>query len=77
MYAGAKNITVSLWKVVDESTMNLMTNFYKGFSSKKVPEKLNQSLDYAGALRGAKLSMIEDGRYADPYYWSPFILIGK
>jgi CHAT domain-containing protein len=29
LYAGAKNIIVSLWQVSDQSTSDLMVNFYK------------------------------------------------
>jgi len=32
---------------------------------------------YTSALRQAKLKMIKEENYAHPYYWSPFILIGK
>ncbi len=77
MYAGAKNITVSLWKVDDTSTAQLMADYYDGFAKTKVPEALTQSLNYSASLRKAKLKMIEEGTYANPYYWSPFILIGK
>ena len=72
MYAGTKNIVVSLWKVADRSTSDLMIDFYK--------YKLNEKTKKGGfgkSLREAKLKMIEEGKYAHPYFWSPFILIGK
>jgi CHAT domain-containing protein len=31
----------------------------------------------AEALRQAQLKMIREGRYAQPYYWAPFILVGE
>lgn len=71
LYAGAKNIIVSLWQVADESTADLMVNFYKNSLAGK------GQLSYAAALRNAKLKMISEGKYANPFYWSPFILIGK
>ena len=71
LYAGAKNIVVSLWKVADESTSDLMVDFYKGSLTSK------GKLSYSEALRSAKLKMISEGKYAHPLYWSPFILIGK
>lgn len=78
IYAGAKNLTVSLWKVSDTSTKELMINYYKGFLPQAVPNELNQSLSYAYALRQAKLEMInKGGEFSHPYYWSPFVLIGK
>jgi len=70
-YAGARNLLVSFWKVADESTTELMTKFYAN-----VIGNSNPSSDYGSALRKAKLNMIEEDRYAHPYYWSPFVLIG-
>ncbi|MEP4094107.1 DUF2225 domain-containing protein [Reichenbachiella sp.] len=78
IYAGAKNITVSLWKVSDESTKQLMIDYYDNFLPHEVPADLHESLSYAYALKKAKVSMIEKGgKFAHPYYWSPFVLIGK
>jgi CHAT domain-containing protein len=36
---------------------------------------LGRTGDKAEALRQAKLSLIRQGR--KPYYWAPFILVGK
>lgn len=78
IYAGAKNLAVSLWKVSDESTKELMIDFYGNFLSEDVPENINESLSYAYALKKAKLDMIErGGEFSLPYYWSPFVLLGK
>ncbi|MGD0756681.1 MAG: CHAT domain-containing tetratricopeptide repeat protein, partial [Bacteroidales bacterium] len=71
LYAGTKNIIVSLWKVTDESTSDLMVDFYKNSLAGK------EQLSYSEALRNAKLKMIREGKYAHPLYWSPFILVGK
>ncbi len=68
MYAGAKNILVSLWQVADKSTAELMVEFYRNILN-------NQS--YSTALRNAKLAMIKKGKYAHPVEWSPFVLTGK
>ncbi|MEO0553097.1 MAG: CHAT domain-containing tetratricopeptide repeat protein [Bacteroidota bacterium] len=67
IYAGAKNLVVSLWSVSDNSTAELMMNFYT---------KINYN-NYALSLRSAKLDMIASNDYAKPYYWAPFILIGR
>ena len=78
IYAGAKNITVSLWKVSDTSTMKLMVDYYNNFLPYDVPQGLHESLSYAYALKAAKVKLIEEGgAFAHPYYWSPFVLIGK
>ncbi|MCD4795539.1 MAG: CHAT domain-containing protein [Bacteroidales bacterium] len=71
LYAGSKNIIVSLWQVSDASTNKLMVDFYKNFLNEKKLKKYNKH------LRNAKLQMIEEGKYAHPFFWSPFILIGE
>ena len=71
LYAGAKNLIVSLWQVADESTSELMVNFYKNYLDG------NNKVSYSQALRNAKLSMIKEGKYSHPLFWSPFIVIGK
>lgn len=68
VYAGAKNLIVSFWSVADESTAELMTDFY-GLMLE------NSSISYSENLKKAKLNLMK-GKYAAPYYWAPFILIG-
>lgn len=72
LYAGAKNLLVSLWQVNDASTARLMLEFY------------NRTLagqPMAEALREARLQLItseaSNPKFAMPYYWAPFILIGQ
>ncbi len=69
LYSGANNVIVSLWKVSDASTTNLMIDFYKNI--------IDYNFDYSESLHNAKIKMInEGGTYAHPYFWSAFILIG-
>lgn len=68
LYAGAASVAVSLWQVADESTADLMVRFYR---------HLIETGDKAQALRLSKLELIQEGRYDRPYYWAPFILIGR
>jgi CHAT domain-containing protein/Tfp pilus assembly protein PilF len=69
LYAGAQNLLVSLWQVNDASTANVMVDFYRNILDGK---------NKAGALREAKLKMIESNpQYARPFYWAPFVLIGR
>ncbi len=77
IYAGAKNVTVSLWKVSDASTKELMIDYYSDFLEKPIPKKLDESLAYSPSMRKAKLKMINSPKFSHPYYWSPFVLIGK
>lgn len=69
VYAGAKNLVVSFWKVADESTAEMMKTFYD--------EMLQHPAGgYFNHLRDAKLKLMANPSYAAPYYWAPFILIG-
>lgn len=70
VYAGADNVIVSFWKVADESTAELMVSFYKNLLSDKTK-------DFSKALQKAKLAMINGKQYSSPYYWAPFVLIGR
>jgi len=66
LYAGTPSLVVSLWRVHDRSTVLLMERFYRELlSGTSKPE----------ALRRAALEV--RSRYPHPYYWAPFILLGK
>ena len=67
LYSGAKNVLVSLWKVFDEHTSQLMIEFYKQMLAGK---------SYSAALREAKLKMIANPNTAFPASWASFVLIG-
>ncbi|CAN5317414.1 CHAT domain-containing protein [soil metagenome] len=69
VYAGAKSIMVSYWSVADESTSELMTDFYKQMLAQSEPH-------FRESLQRAKIRMIKSSKYSAPYYWAPFVLIG-
>lgn len=69
LFAGAQNVLVSLWTVSDASTSKLMIDFYRNLTTEKF--SLSES------LQKSKLDLIKDPIYSSPYYWAPFILIGK
>ncbi|WP_375560307.1 CHAT domain-containing protein [Bernardetia sp. OM2101] len=80
-YAGADNLTVSLWQVSDEATNKLATIFY-ATSLENLKNDVSsttsfQKIDYSSSLQKAKLSLLESEKFAAPYYWAAFILIGK
>jgi len=75
LYAGTNNIMVSLWKVADLSTSELMINFYDELL--KSEKSNNNSFAYSNSLHHAKLKMIGNKQFAHPFFWSPFILIGQ
>ena len=68
MYAGSPSVLVSLWSVSDMSTASLMGEFYKNL--------IKNRLSKTDALRKAQLTLISDEKYAHPFYWAPFVLIG-
>ncbi len=67
MFAGTPNVIATLWNVDDTATGDLMEKFYN---------HLQAGQDKATALRQAQLDLITEGTYADPYYWSAFVLSG-
>jgi CHAT domain-containing protein len=69
MYAGTPRVLVSLWKVDDQATAEMMTRFYKLILEKKLPP--------AQALREAQLQMQTETEWKSPYYWSAFVLQGE
>ena len=69
MYAGASSVVASLWKVDDEATAQLMTQFYQAMFSR--------GLTPAAALRDAQLKMSQDKRWHEPYYWAGFVIQGR
>ena len=64
--AGANNALTSLWEVDDESTTNLMHNFYS---------EVMKGTAYDKALHEAKMRMRT--KYKKPYYWAPFQLYSR
>jgi CHAT domain-containing protein/antitoxin component YwqK of YwqJK toxin-antitoxin module len=63
--AGAKTIIMSLWKVNDETTKELMTSFYENWLN---TQNKRQSFNLAQQKVKAK--------YKSPYYWGAFVMIG-
>lgn len=63
--AGARSVLLSLWMVDDETTEQMMVDFYQQTMS-------GRSL--AASLRAAQLKMLEEKLH--PFFWSPFVLVG-
>lgn len=69
-YAGAPSMVVSLWKIPDLPTAQIMESFYKFI-------KKGQSQDQA--LQNAQLTYLQQTEQAEllhPYFWSGFIQLG-
>jgi CHAT domain-containing protein len=69
MYAGARRVVASLWKVDDVATAELMGRFYEGM--------LQEGLRPTRALRLAQMQMRNQKRWNDPYYWAAFAIQGE
>lgn len=64
-YAGTPSLIVSMWSVSDESTAELMREFYNN---------LVKGNTKAEALREAELAVMK--KRPSPFYWAPFVLLG-
>ena len=64
--AGATTLMLSLWDVHDESTASLMGYFYRHYIG---------GADMASALQHAMRELRQQNPH--PYYWAPFVLVGK
>ncbi|MEM7369771.1 MAG: CHAT domain-containing protein [Bacteroidota bacterium] len=70
MYAGTPSLLLSLWAVNEESTSLIFSDYYKMLAKTKGRNKYSP-------LRKAQLKMIKQGgKFANPYYWAPFVFIG-
>jgi CHAT domain-containing protein len=66
LFAGAQSLLLTLWDVHDKSTAEFMAKFYR---------RLSEGESKAGAVRNAMKDLRDE--YPHPYYWAPFLLIGK
>jgi tetratricopeptide (TPR) repeat protein len=71
--AGAKSLVMSMWKVPDKETKELMVKFYSNIYKK--------GMNRVQALRQATLTQIKTTkqRYgnSNPYYWGAFVFMGE
>jgi CHAT domain-containing protein len=66
LQAGAQSLVLSLWDVHDSATKDFIVAFYT---------ELGKGCPKAEAMRIASIRLRE--RHPHPYYWAPFLLIGK
>ncbi|KDR33466.1 hypothetical protein BG57_08010 [Caballeronia grimmiae] len=67
-YAGASALLVSMWPVADESTALTMRTFYGS---------LTKGAEAIDAMRDAQLAVLANSKFAHPFYWAPFDLMGN
>jgi CHAT domain-containing protein len=65
--AGATTVIASLWSVADDSTRELMVEFYRELANGK---------SKAAALQAAQVNVMKNPKYSHPFHWAPFILMG-
>jgi CHAT domain-containing protein len=63
--AGAHNVIAALWEASDASAEQLMGKFYDELGQGRAPD---------AALHAAKLSLLRDSAFHNPFYWAPFQL---
>ena len=66
-YAGASSVLTSLWSINDQASAHIMERFYF---------HLKNHSTLVGALRAAKIEMIQSRFLAHPYYWAAFLITG-
>ncbi len=66
--AGASSMVASLWPVADDSTEALMTRMYQSMS---------EGADLMDAMRTAQVEVQKRSRFAHPFFWAPFNVIGN
>ena len=67
--AGTRSTLATLWQVSDESTVELMKQFYHELSTPGVTK--------AEALHRAQQALLNEPNYQAPYYWAPYVLVGN
>ncbi len=68
--AGSESQVISLWKVKDDATKDLMKDYYQRLF------KPNKNLGRSEALRQTQLEMLQAKESQHPYYWAAFIPSG-
>lgn len=78
--AGSPTTLVSQWKVDSAGSTELMLEFYRRLQTRTgtpAPDPQKSRLpNKATALRDAALNLLASERYAHPFYWAGFVLIG-
>ena len=68
--SGARSTLATLWGVADDTTSQVMIDFYNNLINKKMSK--------AEAIRKAQANLFQkNSRYRHPYYWAPFVLVGN
>ena len=70
--SGARSTIATLWRVNDEVSASLISQFYEQLS------KTNETgISKAEALRQAQLNILKNPDYQAPYFWAAYVLLGN
>ncbi len=67
--SGARSTLAGLWPLNDEATAAFMAEFYQALTT--------PGTSRAQAVRRAQLALMQNPRYAEPFLWAPFVLVGN
>jgi CHAT domain-containing protein len=67
--SGARSALATLWQVSDEASAALMQAFYRHLHKPGVSR--------ARALQQAQVKLLHHERFAEPFFWAPFLLINN
>ena len=67
LLSGARSLVMSLWKVDDDATRDLMAGFYA---------RLSRGEGRSDALRDTQLELLAEPGRAHPFYWASFVHSG-
>jgi CHAT domain-containing protein len=68
---GSDSVMATLWQVDDRSSVQLMQQFYERL------EDPDAGADTSAALMMAQKQLRSTKGYEHPYYWAPFVVVGK
>lgn len=75
--AGAKRVLATQWPVDDAATAAFVAAFFRSVAEQRA---VSGEADFTRAVRDAQQAVRhhpEHPEWSDPYYWAPFVLIGK
>ena len=66
LYAGARNVISTLWRIEDRGAAAFASSFYAAVGTKSPVE----------ALGSAQRALLATGQFASPYYWAAYVVSG-
>ncbi|NJL61911.1 MAG: CHAT domain-containing protein [Methylacidiphilales bacterium] len=70
--SGARSTIATLWRVNDEASATLMSQFYD-----QLVKANTTGISKAEALRRAQVTILQNPDYKSPYYWAAYVLLGN